>query len=112
MTAGVRADIHAKIAMPLTIAGGIWRARDPLCGDVFLQQVPPLADALTDIVVDSPELVAFFAGPGGAFMRYLNVGAALWPVVEVVAAHHVYHTVELAPGGPDSNADGLTPQYA
>jgi hypothetical protein len=35
-------------------------------------------------------------------MKYLNLGAALWPVAEVVAAHHVYHTVRLedAPQAP------------
>lgn len=95
ITAGIRADIAAKIAMPLTIGGGIWAARDPLCGGRFLDQRDPIVDALTDIVCDSADLVAFFTGPGGAFMKYLNLGAALWPVAEMVAAHHVYHTVEL-----------------
>jgi hypothetical protein len=61
----------------------------------FLEQRPDIAEALTDIVCDSADLVAFFTGPGGTFMKYLNLGAALWPVAEVVAAHHVYHSVEL-----------------
>jgi hypothetical protein len=95
VTATIRADITAKIRMPLEIGGRIWAVRDPLCGGVFVQQVPDTADALADIVCDSADLVAFFTGPGGAFMKYLNLGAALWPVAEVVAAHHVYHTVRL-----------------
>jgi hypothetical protein len=106
VTATIRADITAKIRMPLEIGGRIWAVRDPLCGGVFVQQVPDTADALADIVCDSADLVAFFTGPGGAFMKYLNLGAALWPVAEVVAAHHVYHTVRLedatqAPQQPD-----------
>ena len=112
VTVSVRADITAKIAMPLEIGGQIWRARDPLCGTVFLEQRAPIAEALADIVCDSPDLVAFFTGPGGAFMRYLNLAAALWPVLEVLAAHHVWHTVEIAPDGAEGNADSLTPQYA
>lgn len=103
ITAGIRADIGAKIAMPLTIGGGIWAARDPLCGGRFLDQRDPIVDALTDIVCDSADLVAFFTGPGGAFMKYLNLGAAVWPVVEMVAAHHVYHTIALEDAEPQPN---------
>ena len=110
ITASIRADITAKIAMPLEIGGQIWRARDPLCGGVFLQQRPDVAEALTDIVCESADLVAFFTGPGGAFMRYLNLGAALWPVAEVLAAHHVWHSVAIDQDGAvvETNAE----QYA
>ena len=107
ITAGIRADIKAKISMPLEIGGQIWAARDPLCGGRFLDQRDPIAEAFTDIVCDSADLVAFFTGPGGAFMKYLNLGAAVWPVAEMVAAHHVYHTIALepaqdGPGAPEA----------
>jgi hypothetical protein len=69
-----------------------------LCGGTFVDCRPDIAEAVADIVCDSADLVAFFTGPGGAFMKYLNLGAAVWPVIEVVAAHHVYHTVEIAEG--------------
>lgn len=97
ITAGIRADINAKVSMPLEIAGQIWKARDGLCGGKFLYQRPAIADALTGIIIESPDLVAFFTGPGGKFMKYLELGAALWPVVEAVAAHHVYHSIEAQP---------------
>jgi hypothetical protein len=110
VTVSIRADISAKISMPLEIGGQIWAARDPLCGGRFLDQRPAIADAFTDIVCDSADLVAFFTGPGGAFMKYLNLGAALWPVAEMVAAHHVYHTtgVEAA----ESHTEPGTGRYA
>jgi hypothetical protein len=79
----------------LELPGQVWKARDPLCGGVFVTQRPEIADALTDIVCDSADLVDFFTGTGGAFMKYLKLGAALWPVAEVVMAHHVVHSVEL-----------------
>ena len=94
VTAGIRADIQAKISFALMIPGSIWQARDPLCGSVFLGQVEPTAEAFTDIVCDSADLIAFFTGPGGTFMKALKVGAALMPVAQVVMAHHVYHTIE------------------
>lgn len=110
ITVTIRADINAKISMPLEITGQIWAARDPLCGVRFLEQRAPIADALTDIVCESADLVAFFTGPGGAFMKYLNLGAALWPVAEMVAAHHVYHTVGLE--GPQEGAGAPEGRYA
>jgi len=105
VTAAVRGDINAKISFALEVPGRLWQARDPLCGGVFIQQRPEIADALTDIVCESADLVAFFAGPGGAFMRYLALGAAVMPVVQVVAAHHVYHSLE------QQQADPLAPDY-
>jgi hypothetical protein len=110
ITAGIRADINAKVSMPLAIAGGIWEARDPLCGGTFVRQRPDIAGALTDIICESADLVAFFTGPGGAFMKYLNLGAALWPVIEVAAAHHVYHTIAVE--APDGDAEAMTGRYA
>jgi hypothetical protein len=91
---GIRADINAKISICLEVPGQIWAIRDPLCGGTFIQQRPAIADAFTDIVCDSPDLVAMFTGPGNTFVKVLKVGAALWPVVEMIGAHHVYHSVE------------------
>lgn len=93
ITATIRTDINAKISMPLEIFGHIWGSRDPYCGGTFIKQRPQIADALTDIVCQSADLVQFFTGTGGGFMLYLQLGAALWPVVEVGFAHHVYHTI-------------------
>ena len=107
VTAGVRADIDAKIRFALQVPGAIWQARDPLCGGTFVQQIPDVAEAFTDIVVESADLVAFFTGPGGHFMRFLKIGAAVMPVVEVVAAHHVYHSVELAEDGTGQDGTGM-----
>ena len=61
------------------------------------------AEAFTDIICDSPDLVAFFTGPGGNFMKILKVGAALGPVIQVGFAHHVYNSVELAEGEPQAD---------
>jgi len=111
VTAGVRADISAKIALPLEIAGRILEARDPFCGGAFVAQRPEISDALTDIVCDSADLVAFFTGPAGGFMKYMNLAAALWPVLEVMAAHHVYHTIGPVEA-PESAVTGTAGQYA
>ena len=101
VTQAIRGDIDAKISFALEIPGRVWQARDPVCGGVFVEQRAEMAGALTEIVCQSPDLVAWFAGGGGQFMLWLNVMAAAWPVVTVVMAHHVYHSVEAAPeAGP------------
>lgn len=94
VTVGVRTDINAKISFALEIPGRVWQARDPTCGGTFVEQRPQIADALTEIVCQSSDLVAWFSGSGGQFMLYLNLAAACWPVATVVMAHHVYHTIE------------------
>ena len=100
LTVAVRSDIEAKLSFALEIPARIWQARDPVCGGVFVEQRPEIAGALTEIVCQSPDLIAWFSGGGGQFMLWLNVMAALWPVVTVVMAHHVYHSIEAAPEAP------------
>ncbi len=82
------------------VPGTIWSARDSLCGGTFVEQIPATAEAFTDIVCDSPSLLAAFSGPGSNIIKALKVGAALMPVVQVMAAHHVYHTIEIGEPEP------------
>ena len=105
ITASIRGDIDAKIRFALQVPGTIWQARDPLCGGTFIEQIPETAEAFTDIVCDSADLVAFFTGPGGNFMKLLKLGAALMPVVQVTMAHHVYHSIELAEAEPQPDVN-------
>ncbi len=102
----IKKDINAKLGLVLTIPGKVWEARDPLCGGTFVGQTPAICDALTEIVCQSPDLVAWFQGAGGGFMLYLNLIMACYPVITIAAAHHVFHTVELAP-----TANGQVPGY-
>ena len=104
LTGKVRNDINSKISLVLEVPGRVWAAKDPLCGGTFVEQRPEIADALTEIVCGSPDLVAWFSGSGGQFMLWLNLLMAVAPVGQVVAAHHVYHSVE-------DVADAQQPDY-
>jgi hypothetical protein len=111
ITAAIRADIDAKISFALEIPGRVWAARDPACGAVFLEQRAEISRAMADIACRSPQLVEWFTGTGGGFLMFLDLGAALWPVVTMIMAHHVYHSVELeADGG--GHAEPLQPDYS
>jgi hypothetical protein len=111
ITAAVRTDIDAKISFALEIPGRVWAARDPACGAVFLQQRAEISRALADIVVRSPQLVEWFTGAGGGFLQVLDLGAALWPVITMMMAHHVYHSIELDSEGQDQG-EPLQPDYS
>jgi hypothetical protein len=97
ITAAIRRDIDSKVGIMLELPGRVWEARDPLCGAVFVQQLPSTRSALVDLICQSPDLVAWFTGVGGGFMLYLNLLAALQPVAVTVWAHHIAHSIE-APG--------------
>lgn len=103
ITAGVRGDIEAKIGFGVELIGHAWQVRDPLCGGTWLQQTPAIAASFTNWVVRSPQLVEWFTSPAGSgFMLFLDTAAALGPVVSAVMAHHVYHSVEVAPPAEQS----------
>jgi hypothetical protein len=102
VTATVRKDIYAKISLGLELPGRVWAARDPYCGGAFVVQRPAIADALADIVCDSADLVAWFTGPAGGFMKYLKLAAALQPVAVTVYGHHIAHAI----GAENGQAEG------
>ena len=92
ITAAVRRDIQAKIAMLTHLGASAWQVRDEICGAAAVQAVPEFAEALTDIVVDSPDLVAWFTS-GGTYMKWFRLAMAMQPVAMAVVQHHVTHTI-------------------
>ena len=108
-TAAVAQDIRAKVGMMVDVPARLWAVRDPVCGVMAVQQSAAMADAWTAIVLDSPELVAWFSGPAGGFMKWVDVIMATYPVAMTVYAHHIARTVETPANGEAPRADR---QYA
>jgi Lsr2 protein len=98
-TAQVRADIQGKTAFMLSMPAAAWASRDPYCGKVALEQVPAISGALATLFCQSPEIVEWFTGKGGNFMAWLDLAAALQPVVTTVLGHHVLHSIGEQEGG-------------
>lgn len=97
-TAATRADIEGKVGILLLVPGAIWQARDPICGGAFVEATPAITDAGMDFILASPDLVNFFTGPGGEFMRYFKLAVAFKPVLEAIWAHHIAHTITTPEG--------------
>jgi hypothetical protein len=101
--AALRRDIHAKIRVVAVPAARVYQIRDPVCGGVAVQIEPGVSDSLADIVMDSPDLIAWFTGPAGGFMKYFDLLSKLAPLAGTVWAHHIAHSIE-APEGEQAPA--------
>ena len=111
VTATMRKDVEAKIRFVAVPAGRMWASTDPICGGTFCQQEPEISGALAEIVCDSPDLLAWFTGPQGKYMKFFNLFMACVPVGMAVYGHHLAHR------GEDEMPDGQAPpvdytQYA
>lgn len=102
VTAAVRKDVLSKIRFITKPGAELWRMRDPVCGGVAVQQEPEISAAVADIVLDSPDLLNFFCGPAGGFMKYVKLTMATYPVAFTWWAHRQVHA-ELA----QARAQGL-----
>jgi hypothetical protein len=102
VTATMQRDVQAKIRMVLVPAGRVWAMRDTVCGPVFVEQEPDISEALAEIVCDSPDLLNWFTGPAGGYMKYFKLLMAVQPVLLVLWMHHIAHA--------DQSAEPAQPQ--
>ena len=91
-TLAVKKDIRAKLAFMLGLPAGMWAMSDPICGGAFAADVPGLADALVEIICDSPDLVTWFTS-GGNYMKWLTAVTAVQGTGVAIWQHHVAHSV-------------------
>lgn len=108
VTAAVRKDIRAKIGFMIGMPAGMLAMTDEICGGALSANAGPIADALTDIVVDSPDLVRWFSG-GSGYLKWLGLMTALQPVGVAVWQHHITHTVGVPNGRSDQSPAALYP---
>jgi hypothetical protein len=107
ITDSVRRDIRGKVSLMLMMPAAVFARRDEVCGPVLLGQIPEIADALTEVLIDSPDVVAFFTAAGGRYMKWVALGTALEPVATVAWQHHVARR-DSRGGGPGQSWNGET----
>lgn len=91
VTKQVAADVQGKVAFLLSMPASMLSTIDPVCFPVLLQQTPEISAKLTPIICQSPEMVKWFT-KGSGFILWLNLAVSVWPVIQVVIAHHVTKT--------------------
>jgi hypothetical protein len=107
ITAGVRRDVEGKIAFGFTLGAQMWSMADPVCANAFADNAGEIAKKLTPIICQSPEVVRWLTRSGN-FILWMDLAMAMWPVVQVIFAHHIAKTIgaEKPDGGqqrPDVN---------
>ena len=104
VTAAVKKDIRAKLAFGLALLPTPFHGRDPVCVEAFVSCIPDrkteagepvlgVASALTEIICDSPEMVAFFS-TGGRYMKWLQLLMAVQPFAVTIMHHHITHSIQ------------------
>lgn len=88
ITKAVKKDIEGKVAFLLGISGSMWSVTDPYCAQALMTQAPVIAEKLTPIICQSPDIVRWFSKSGN-FTLYLDLMIAVFPVVSAIFAHHI-----------------------
>jgi hypothetical protein len=94
-----RAALKADLQVTFTFIAEIVRMRDPVCGDVALQQVPQIVNAWDSWAASSPA-VRRALGMAMAGAGPLGVVIAHVPIFLVVAAHHGPNREQYFPPAP------------
>jgi hypothetical protein len=110
VTETIRRDMRGKVALILTMPSMAYARHEPEVGSVLVAQVPDISDALTDILAESPDIVAFMTGSnGGMYVKLLALGVALEPVGAAAWGRYIARRYTQG-GGPDGwNGETVPP---
>jgi hypothetical protein len=109
VTKRVRDDIEGKVGMMLAMTAMLLSTKDEICADALSDNGDKIAAKFVPIICKSPELVRWFT-KGGNYTAWLDLVMALFPVFQVVMAHHITHSVggENQAGKPNLSVVGNT----
>lgn len=104
VTAALRADIHAKLALILEMPATVWAMRDPYCGEVAVRVAPDVAGTMTKLIIKSPTAVTWFS-ESADWLLVLELATEMRELLVAVWAHHITHSV-----GAPNDAGTLDPR--
>jgi hypothetical protein len=109
VTKRVRDDIEGKVGMMLAMTAMLWSTKDETCATALSDNGDKIAAKFVPIICKSPELVRWFT-KGGNYTAWLDLVMALFPVAQVVMAHHITHSIqtENQAGKPNLSVVGNT----
>lgn len=108
VTASVRADVEAKLALVLGVVAMPWKTADPYCGGAFADDVEKMAKAWAPLLCQSAEIVRFFTKTS-TFMLWVAALGSMQGVASCVYAHHISRSVEILPDGQIFRKDPHSP---
>ncbi len=100
VTAAIKKEARETLSALVELPIAIWERRDPVCAGVADEQADRITDALLAIFVKRPQWLAVLTDAGES-ADWIRLAKAVYPVVMIVWAHHVAHTV-----GQDDEGEG------
>lgn len=102
ITKAVREDIAGKLGMMFGFMSMGLTIRDPICGKAIGDNADTIIPKLVPIICKSPDMVRWFTSKNSGYLIWFELIMVLWPVFQVVIAHHITHTIGTPKGaGPD-----------
>jgi hypothetical protein len=102
ITKAVREDISGKLGMMFGFMSMGLSVRDPICGGAIGDNADTIIPKLVPIICKSPDMVRWFTSKNSGYLIWFELIMVLWPVMQVVIAHHVTHSIGKPRGaGPD-----------
>lgn len=92
ITKRIRDDIEGKLGMIYGFMAMTLSAKDPICGQALADNAEAIVPKLVPFICKSPELVKWFT-KGGGYMAWFELAMVCWPVIQVVIAHHLTHSI-------------------
>jgi hypothetical protein len=104
VTKQVAQDVQGKLAFLLSMPTAMLMPLDPICFGTVQENIPQVTAALVPLICQSPDMVKFFT-KGSGFILWLNLGVAMWPVIQVVIAHHLTKSIGQGENGQPKAKD-------
>lgn len=88
----IQKEIQDTLEAYLGIISTGWAMKDPVCGGVALDIVPNVAEKAVPLLARNPKIVAYLS-KGNNFKEVMDFALACLPLIQVVYAHHMAHTI-------------------
>lgn len=116
VTKAIKEDIQGKLAMMFGFMAMGISMRDPFCGKAIGDNSDTIIPKLVPIICKSPDMVRWFTSKSSGYIVWFELMMVCWPVIQVIVAHHVTHTIGKPKGsGPTGQtimSDPLTPNFS
>lgn len=97
VTAKIRKEMEESIAGYLAFGAGAWAMNDPICANALLDQSEEIAAKLVPILSRNQAVIRYFRSTS-TFKDTMDLALVLWPVIQAVGKHHIFHTIGTVQG--------------
>ena len=96
VSARIQKEIQETVEAYIGIFSTGWALKDPVCGNVALEITPNIAEKAVPLLCRNPKIVSYLS-KGNNFKDIMDFVLAILPLIQVVYAHHMSHTISTGP---------------